>query len=81
MFGGAILSKAEFVMGEVGWGNVVFWPNILSILVLIVIRIRIKTRLWQYLLINFFQRRGPITYLINADCCLSEEWVPGPYTS
>ena len=35
--------------GGVGWGGggVVFWPNILSILVLIEIRIRIKTRLWQ----------------------------------
>ena len=29
------------------WGGGGFWPNILSILVLIEIMIRIKTRLWQ----------------------------------
>ena len=46
----AILSKVEFpVVGWRGGGVVVFWPNILSILVLIEIRIRIKTRLWQYI--------------------------------
>jgi len=40
----AILSKDEF---PVGWGG--FWPNVLSLLVLIEIRMRIKTRLWQLL--------------------------------
>ena len=38
----AILNKVEFLWG--GWGG--FGPNILSLLVLIEIRIRIKTRLW-----------------------------------
>ena len=38
------------------WGGlVVFWPNILSILVLIEIRIRIKTRLWQQF-VRFWRR-------------------------
>ena len=46
----AILSKVEFPVGWVGWwvvGGVVvgFQPNILSLLVLIEIRIRIKTML------------------------------------
>ena len=40
----AILGKVEFPVGWWG-GGVVFRPNILSILVLIEIRIRIKTRL------------------------------------
>ena len=38
----AILSKVEFPV--VGWW---FRPNIWSLLVLIEMRIRIKTRLWQ----------------------------------
>ena len=38
----AILSKVKFLVG----GSVVFWPIILSILVLI--GIRIKTLLWQF---------------------------------
>ena len=47
----AILSKVEFLVGwsDGGvrwWGG--FWPNILSLIVLIEIRIRIKTRLWQF---------------------------------
>ena len=41
----AILSKVEFPVGWGGGGG--FWPNIWSILVLIEIRIRIKTMLWQ----------------------------------
>ena len=40
----AILSKVEFLVVVVGWGGW-FRPNILSILVLIEIMIRIKTRL------------------------------------
>ena len=43
----AISSKVDFLVG----GVVVFWPNILSILVLIEIMIRIKTRLWQFFVI------------------------------
>ena len=39
----AILSKIEFLVGGGGWGA--FGPNIFSLLVLIEIRIRIKTRL------------------------------------
>ena len=40
----SILSKVEFPVG--GWGGVGgFGPNILSLLVLIEMRIRIKTRL------------------------------------
>ena len=44
----SILSKVEFPLG--GWGGVGGWvggfgPNILSLLVLIEVRIRIKTRL------------------------------------
>ena len=72
-------------MGWWGGGGGGFWPNILSLLVLIEMRIRIKTRLWQlYKNFYFLHVRNPNIWhtkqlkIIDIRNFVSERGTLGP---